>query len=177
MNFCGWADKSRISSIAVLTSGDFGFRFCLFTRRRQRRSNFERRRNYLRGIKTLATFEDVRNQLLQDIKVSLEKVSLTVDQAACLVDLLDVTVWGSSVDELKAAATPRAGLAADNVRQQQQDYTLFLHYISPSMWKAMESLGGQRVLEKLCQHAALLGLKNPGDSVDLIFWFPWASFG
>ena len=116
---------------------------------------------YLTGIKTLPTFEGVRNQQLQEIKVSLEKVSLTVDQAACLVGLLGATVWGSSLDELKAAVTPRVGLAVDNLRKQQQDYTLFLHYITPSMWKAMENLHGQKVLEKLCQHAALLGLRNP----------------
>ena len=117
---------------------------------------------YLTGIKTLPTFEGVRNQQLQEIKVSLEKVSLTVDQAACFVDLLDVTVWGASLDELKAAVTPRVGLVVDNsVRKQQQDYTMFLHYITPSMWKALESLSGQKVLEKLCQHAALLGLRNP----------------
>ena len=116
---------------------------------------------YLTLVKTLPVFEGVREQQLQDIKQKLEQVSLNVDQAACLVDLLDETVWGSSLDELRAAMTPRAGSAADNVRKQQQDYTWFLHYITSSMWKGMESLDGLHVLQKLCQHAALLGLRNP----------------
>ena len=116
---------------------------------------------YLTLVKTLSHFEGVREQQLQDIKEKLEQVSLNVDQAACLVDLLDETVWGSSLDELKAAMTPRADPAADNIRKQQQDYTWILHYITPSMWKGMESLEGLHVLEKLCQHAALLGLRNP----------------
>lgn len=116
---------------------------------------------YLTLVKTLPVFEGVREQQLQDIKEKLEQVSLNVDQAARLVDLLDETVWGSSLDELKAAMTPRADPAADNIRKQPQDYTWFLHYITPSMWKGMESLEGLHVLEKLCQHAALLGLRNP----------------
>ena len=129
---------------------------------------------YLTLVKTLPVFEGVREQQLQDIKQKLEQVSLNVDQAACLVDLLDETVWGSSLDELRAAMTPRAGSAADNVRKQQQDYTWFLHYITSSMWKGMESLDGPNALE--------LWLEEPyrticGDALDVIFWYPWAAFG
>ena len=124
---------------------------------------------YLTGVKTLPTLERVREQLLQDIKQKLEQVSLKVGQAACLVDLLDETVWDSSVDELKAAMTPLAGSAADNVRKQQQDYTWFLDYITPSMWKGMESLDGPDVLEKLCHHAAESYRTICGDALDVIF--------
>ena len=138
-----------INHIFIRSRFDFEFLFCRFPCPQQWRSNFE------------PVFEGVREQQLQDIKEKLEKVSLNVDQAACLVDLLDETVWGSSLDELKAAMTPRADPAADNIRKQPQDYTWFLHYITPSMWKGMESFDGFHVLEKLCHHAALLGLRNP----------------
>ena len=52
---------------------------------------------YLTLVKTLPVFEGVREQQLQDIKEKLEQVSLNVDQAARLVDLLDETVWGSKL--------------------------------------------------------------------------------
>ena len=129
---------------------------------------------YLTLVKTLPFFEGVREQQLQDIKEKLEKVSLNVNQAACLVDLLDETVWGSSLDELKAAMTPRADPAADNICKQPQDYTWFLHYLTPSMWKGMESFGRVAGIGEALSPRCVAWLEESyrtisGDALDVIF--------
>ena len=62
---------------------------------------------YLTLVKTLPVFEGVREQHLQDIKEKLEQVSLNVDQAACLVDLLAETVHHGQVRRRTMFASSR----------------------------------------------------------------------
>ena len=139
-------DKPYKSSVAVLTSGDFGFLFCIGSHVHSRREATSSGADIFDMSQNIA---HVRACSRAAAAGHQAKVGTGFSEGRPSCVLGGFARWDC------------LGFKADNVRKQQQDYTWFLHYITPSMWKGMESLDGPNVLEKLCHHAALLGLRNP----------------
>ena len=154
-------DKPYESSVAVLTSGDFGFLFCIGSHVHSRREAtssgadiFDRSQN-IAHVRACSRAAAAGHQA---------KVGTGFSEGRPSCVLGGFARWDC------------LGFKADNVRKQQQDYTWFLHYITPSMFGRAKCIG-EAVSSRCFAWLEESYRTICGDALDDIFWYPWAAFG
>ena len=122
---------------------------------------------FLSNVTALPTFLDLRRKQCDRLVALFGKSSLSVEQSAALMTLLDRNLWDSdSLEQLKSAIAQQTSIHDDfgsaAARAALQDYTALPHYLSQDWWNLLEN-GKDKVrnLESLCGLAASLGCRNP----------------
>lgn len=125
---------------------------------------------FLRGIQSLASYEEVRDKQAQGVQRSLEKVvSFTAAQAASWLRLLQADLWTvgqlDSFRELVAAKT-RPVEVESNRGGVTQDFTMLPYYLSDDLAQDVGNAAtdSDRLLCRLCQHAAKMTLRNASEA-------------
>ena len=123
---------------------------------------------FLRGVKSLPNFPELADKQVSRLQKMLDKVnSVTTEQAAAILDLLDESLWTEdAVSKLKTmVAEMTAEAEGSQVKRDTQDYRMLPYYMSE---KLSEQLKGKQcqenvALQALCKHAWLLGLRCPSE--------------
>jgi hypothetical protein len=125
---------------------------------------------FLRGIQSLASYEEVRDKQAQGVQRSLEKLySFIAAQAASWLRLLQADLWTvgqlDSFRELVAAKT-RPVEVESNRGGVTQDFTLLPYYLSDDLAQDVGNAAtdSDRLLCRLCQHAAKMTLRNASEA-------------
>ena len=123
---------------------------------------------FLRGVKTLPTFTSLEEKQVVRLEKTLDKVhSVTIEQAAAILDLLDETLWSEDAcTKLKTlVAEMTAEAEASQSKRDTQDYRMLPYYMSSDLSDQLKAKQEKEnvALQKLCKHAWLLGLRCPSE--------------
>ena len=123
---------------------------------------------FLRGVKTLPTFTSLEEKQVLRLEKTLDKVhSVTTEQAAAILDLLDETLWSEDAcAKLKTlVAEMTAEAEASQSKRDTQDYRMLPHYMTADLSEQLKAKQEKEnvALQKLCKHAWLLGLRCPSE--------------
>ena len=134
-------------------------------RTRSMEKQIEASQRFLRGLRSLASFEEVRSRQYRHLRGVIEKAPLV--STACVADLvssLDASVWEhAQIEELKALLADKLGEVGKE-RRAMQDYVCLPLYLDQSVWNMLQTTSeqGER-FERLCRHAIALGMRCPAE--------------
>ena len=129
----------------------------------------EAAQRFLRGVRSLPSYEDIQTKQLKGLLHCLDKVKdLSTAQAGIFLDALDPELWSEEAREklrLRVAEKTSYGEEEGGVRRPMQDFTQITHFLTEDLAAAI--LGGQaspdRLLRLLCSHAAKMTLRVPSE--------------
>eukprot|EP00438_Fugacium_kawagutii_P009683 Skav208639 [mRNA] locus=scaffold1081:110247:111707:+ [translate_table: standard] len=125
---------------------------------------------FLKTVVSLSTYEDLEKKQCQGLLRALDKVqSLSAGVAAGLLETLDSTLWTPhSVQEfrLRVAGKTAPAEEEETSARTQQDFLRLPYFLTETLYS--EVIDPQRsnsdvLLDKLCVHAAALGLRCPSE--------------
>lgn len=124
---------------------------------------------FLRGIRSLSSYEEIREKQALGVQKALEKVpAYTAAQAAAVLGLLQPDLWSTShVDAFQEkVALKTKPVETDQQRGLAQDFSLLPHYLSDDLAAAIgdPNADAERLLFRLCHHAAQLTLRNASEA-------------
>ena len=139
----------------------------------------EASQRFLRGLRSLASFEEVRSRQYRHLRGVIEKAPLV--STACVADLvssLDASVWEhAQIEELKALLADKLGEVGKE-RRAMQDYVCLPLYLDQSVWNMLQTTSeqGER-FERLCRHAIALGMRCPSEyTIAALVWLAACAF-
>ena len=142
----------------------------------------EAAQKFLRGIRSLTSYAEVRDKQASGLLKALEKVQcFTAAQAAALLAQVQPDLWGESqVDSFREkVALKTRPVESDQPRAVTQDFSLLPYYLNDELAAAIGQVDGdaERLLFRLCHHAAQLSLRNASEATKatLVVMAHWAS--
>ena len=124
---------------------------------------------FLRGIRALSSYEEIREKQALGVQKALEKVpAYTAAQAAAVLGLVQPDLWSAShvdVFQEKVALKTRP-VETEQQRGLAQDFSLLPHYLSDDLAAAIgdPDADTERLLFRLCHHATQLTLRNASEA-------------
>ena len=139
----------------------------------------EASQRFLRGLRSLASFEEVRSRQYSHLRgVIVKAQSVSTACVADLVSSLDASVWEhAQIEELKALLADKVGEVGKE-RRAMQDYVCLPLYLDQSVWNMLQTTSeqGER-FERLCRHAMALGMRCPSEyTIAALVWLAACAF-
>ena len=124
---------------------------------------------FLAGLLALPQYAELRGKQLERLMAVIRKVRLTVEQSGLLLAAMDSNLWDEgSISQLKSLVADQTVTETNeeqaSQRVKQQDFTSLPYYLDGDWWRRLETpvaTEREKNCERLCQHAARLGLTNP----------------
>ena len=124
---------------------------------------------FLSGLLALPQYGELRTKQLERLLAVIRKVRLTVEQSGLLLAAVDSSLWDEgSIGQLKSLVADQTVTETNETlvsqRVKQQDFTCLPYYLDGEWWRRLETAAPserEKNCERLCQHAARLGLTNP----------------
>eukprot|EP00435_Cladocopium_sp_Y103_P014127 s5370_g3.t1 len=117
---------------------------------------------FLGSIRHLPSFKEAKEKQAELLSKKFASLSVPVEAAAELVELLDSSIWEDHLDALKASVSIES--ASEKKNTPLQDYVAIPQYLTASLWKSLSEDRRDIALEKLCRHCQLLGLSNASET-------------
>ena len=126
-------------------------------------TSLEASQQFLRGIKTLTSYNDLSEKQAQGVLRALGRVkSLTPTQASAWLQRIDDTLWKPShVEQFREqVAQMTTSVVETKEKPVAQDYTRLPFFLTASLVEAVGKADGDRdhLMLRLVNHAKLLGL-------------------
>ena len=124
----------------------------------------------LRGVVALGSFSDIREKQWRGVSKALGKVPvLTPAQAAEWLAALDGNIWTAAqvAEYQEAVAVKTNALEEQACRGTGQDFQMLPYYLTEelaAMVVTEENMDRDALLQKLCNHAAKLSLRNASEA-------------
>eukprot|EP00435_Cladocopium_sp_Y103_P029288 s1740_g7.t1 len=142
----------------------------------------EAAQKFLRGIRSLASYEEVRDKQALGVQKALDKVQcFTAAQAAAWLAQVQPDLWGDSQVESfrEKVAFKTRPVESDQPRLVTQDFSMLPYYLNDELAAAIGQVDGdaERLLFRLCHHAAQLSLRNASEATKatLVVMAHWAA--